>query len=169
MSSQSEQNHRAPVEVTEDELQINSSTLYEQNNSSEEELEVIINGNQVATTPDEFSDTGDEEGVVYEIKAMDEDQVVNQRAMNATAGDQLVTSTTVANDTEQEAEDEEEDPPRIASADAEAVTFRRPSTAEKRKRPIDRDEEVCIKITKNKSHPLIGMGLVSESQWAQYT
>lgn len=147
MSSHDDQ-QRAPEDATAEELVINSnSTMYEQNNSSEEELEVIINGQAGTfsrTTPDEFSDTGDdEEGVVYEIQAVVPEPVtVRLCAVNVTE-DQLA-----ANSSDNEgAEGDDEDDPRNIPGGQTQVAFRRPSTAEKRKRPIDEghEEEVCTR------------------------
>lgn len=143
---------RAPANdvapTVDEEAQLVTSTLYEQNNSSEEELEVIINGQAPfsRSTPDEFSDTGDEDGVVYEIKALAV-PTVKQSAVNVSA-DQQAPDKPDGDEEEAElvADDEAEDYPRKVCAGARGaeVAFRRPSTAEKRKRPIDdHNEEVC--------------------------
>lgn len=160
-----EQQQRAPDadhlvqgEVEEEDLAANS-TMYEQNNSSEEELEVIINGQGATvasveevpisssrTTPDglfsedeedeDEEDDEDEDGcVVYEIKAIAPERKLS--AVNVTGRETTTTTTTSM----------EEEEKLGAGAPAAEVTFRRPSTAEKRKRPIDDDdqsEEVCM-------------------------
>lgn len=126
----------------------NSSTMYEQNNSSEEELEVIINGGGVSTrTPDEFSDTGDEEGVVYEIKGMPAKGVCESAsAVNATEEEGEGEEDQRAPDHVQHVQDGEEVASGVDRCRSASTTFRRPSTAEKRKRPIDHDEEVCTVV-----------------------
>lgn len=138
---------RAPEDAAALAARNNLNTMYEQNNSSEEELEVIINGQATpfdsGTTPDDFSDTGDEDGVVYEIKAMtadgqDEEQV-KLCAVNVTGGGGGGLRTPENNGPGTVVQQEGD-----AGVEADTTTtFRRPSTAEKRKRPIDHHEEVC--------------------------
>lgn len=126
----------------------------EQNNSSEEELEVIINGNggqvSFSQTPGDFSDTGDEEeGVLFEVNAMTAgENTVDLNAVKRTE-DQLLTDN--ANRDEELSHEDCDDSDiekreKLTGVEPQAPTFRRPSTAEKRKRPIDPDEEVCVKI-----------------------
>lgn len=145
--SNHDQPQRAPEDATEE---LVASTMYEQNNSSEEELEVIINGQTGTsfsrTTPDEFSDTGDEDGLVYEIKAL-AGPTVKLCAVNVT-GDQQAPDNYDSRGGGGGEEEEGEEPQNIATGAREEVTFRRPSTAEKRKRPIDdHEEEVCIYLS----------------------
>lgn len=147
------QHQRAPVNdvapAADEEAQLVASTLYEQNNSSEEELEVIINGQPPfsRSTPDEFSDTGDEDGVVYEIQALAV-PTVKQSAVNVSVDQQAPDKPDGDEEEEEGAEAEDYARKVCAGARGAEVTFRRPSTAEKRKRPIDdHNEEVCTPLS----------------------